>query len=73
MLFQTCVNVFVLLNTKEDILKKLCNQDVLGKLTFGATLKKNTGAPELLCFPHSSEYLPLCSAKQRYCYRFETT
>ncbi len=29
--------------------------------------KKNTmevnGAPELLCFPHSSEYLPLCSAE----------
>ncbi len=29
---------------------------------------KNTmevnGAPELLCFPHSSEYLPLCSAEQ---------
>ncbi len=30
--------------------------------------KKHTmevnGAPELLCFPHSSEYLPLCSAEQ---------
>ncbi len=30
--------------------------------------KKNTmevnGTPELLCFPHSSEYLPLCSAEQ---------
>ncbi len=24
------------------------------------------GAPELLCFPHSSEYLPLCSAEQRH-------
>ncbi len=39
--------------------------------------KKNTievnGAPELLCFPHSSEYLPLCSAEQRNSYRFETT
>ncbi len=49
---------------------------------FGATLtsivgKKNTmevnGAPELLCFPHSSEYLPLCSAEQRHSYRFGTT
>ncbi len=28
------------------------------------------GAPELLCFPHSSEYLPLCSAEQRHSYRF---
>ncbi len=31
------------------------------------------GAPELLCFPHSSEYLPLCSAEQIYSYRFGTT
>ncbi len=39
--------------------------------------KKNTmevnGAPELLCFPHSSEYLPLCSAEQRHSCRFGTT
>ncbi len=38
--------------------------------------KKNTmevnSAPELLCFPHSSEYLPLCSAEQRHSYRFGT-
>ncbi len=31
--------------------------------------KKNTmevnGAPELLCFPHSSKYLPLCSAEHK--------
>ncbi len=31
------------------------------------------GAPELLCFPHSSEYLPLCSAEQRHSYRFGIT
>ncbi len=31
------------------------------------------GAPELLCFPHSSEYVPLCSAEQRHSYRFGTT
>ncbi len=31
------------------------------------------GAPELLCFPHSSEYLPLCSAEQTHSYRFGTT
>ncbi len=30
-------------------------------------------APELLCFPHSSEYIPLCSAEQRHLYRFGTT
>ncbi len=31
------------------------------------------GAPELLCFPHSSEYLPLCSVEQKHSYRSETT
>ncbi len=31
------------------------------------------GAPELLRLPHSSEYLPLCSAEQRNSYRFGTT
>ncbi len=31
------------------------------------------GAPELLCFPHSSEYLPLCLVEQRHSYRFGTT
>ncbi len=31
------------------------------------------GAPELLCFPHSSEYLPLCSAEQTHSYGFGTT
>ncbi len=69
------MNVFVL-NTKEDILKKVCNQAVLGTIDFHSR-NKNTmevnGAPELLCFPHSSEYLPLCSAEQRHSYRFGTT
>ncbi len=47
-----------------------------GTIDFHCT-KKNTmevnGAPELLCFPHSSKYLPLCSAEQRNSYRFGTT
>ncbi len=38
---------------------------------------KNTmevkSSPELLCFPHSSEYIPLCSAEQRHSYRFGNT
>ncbi len=34
---------------------------------------EDNGAPELLCFPHSSEYFPLCSAEQRHSYRFGTT
>ncbi len=29
------------------------------------TMEAN-GAPELLCFPHSSKYLPLCSAEHSY-------
>ncbi len=31
------------------------------------------GAPELLRFSHSSEYLPLCSEEQTHSYRFGTT
>ncbi len=34
---------------------------------------KFNGAPKLLCFPHSSEYLPLCSAEQGHSYRVWTT
>ncbi len=34
---------------------------------------KVNGAPELLCFPHSSEYLSLCSAEQRNSYRSGNT
>ncbi len=59
----------VLLNTKEDILKKVCNQTVLGTSDFNSrkikTMEVN-GAPELLCLPHSLEYLPLCSEEQRH-------
>ncbi len=57
-------------------------EESLGPGCFGAPLTfivgnkitmKVNGAPELLCFPHSSEYLPLCSAEQRHSYRFGTT
>ncbi len=45
---------------------------------FGAPLTEEkqhyvNGAPELLCFPLSLEYLPLCSAEKRHSYRFGTT
>ncbi len=69
------MNVFVL-NTKEDILKKVCKQAVLGTIDFHSK-KQNTmevnGSPELLCFPLSSEYLALCSAEQTHSYRVGTT
>ncbi len=71
------MNFFDLPNTKEDILKEVCNQAVFGAPLTSIVGKKNTmevnGAPELLCFPHSSEYLPLCSEEQRHSYRFGTT
>ncbi len=35
--------------------------------------KKQYYDPELLYFPHSSEYLPLCSAEQTHSYRFGNT
>ncbi len=44
----------------------------LTSMYFFPTMEVN-GAPEPLCFPHSSEHLPLCSAEQRHSYRFGTT
>ncbi len=48
-----------------------------GTIHFHSREKEHTievnSAPELLCFPHSSKYLPLCSAEQRHSYRFGTT
>ncbi len=59
---------------------KVCNQTVLGHhctIDFHSRGKKKlmevNVAPELLCFPHSSEHVPLCSAEQRHAYRFGTT
>ncbi len=68
--------MFVLLNTKEDILQKVCNQAVLGHhwfLEYEIKYYEVNGAPELLCVPQSSEYLPLCSAEQTHSYRFGNT
>ncbi len=57
------MNFFVLLNTKDDILKKVCNQAVLGHHWLFIDIEKNTMIQNCR-FPHSSEYLPLCSAEQ---------
>ncbi len=70
--FQTCMNVFVLLNTKEDILKNEGNRAVLDQSIFFPTMEVN-GAPKQPDYKLSSEYLPLCSAEQRHSYRFGST
>ncbi len=71
------MNVFVLLNTKEYILKNVGNGAVLvpqnSLLQTFLKISFCFGAPKLLCFPHSSEYIPLCSAEQIHSYRFGTT
>ncbi len=56
----------VCLNTNEDILKKVCNRAVLCNNDFHSRRE----IP--LCFPHSSEYLHLCS-EQTHSYRFGNT
>ncbi len=60
MLFQTCVNVFVLLNTKEDILKKLCNQDVLGKHWLLGQHWKKILVPQNCSVSHILQNIFLC-------------
>ncbi len=47
-----------------------CESD---SLTIRPRLPPVNGVPELLRFPHSSEYLPLCSVEHRHSYRFGTT
>ncbi len=70
------MNVFVLLNTKEDILKNIGHRAVLGHLWLPKylfpTMEVN-GARKQPVHKISSKYLPLCSAEQRNEYRFGTT
>ncbi len=70
--FQTCMNVFVLPNTKEDILKNVGNRAVLGNSMFFPTMEVN-GVPKQPDYKLSSKYLPLCSAEQTHSYRFGNT
>ncbi len=65
------MNVFVLLNTKEDILKNVGNGAVLDHSIVFPTMEVN-GAPKQPDYKLSSEYLPLCS-EQTHSYRFGTT
>ncbi len=60
-------------NTKEDILKKVCNQAVLGHHWLPLKEKKYYGSqwcPRISLFPSFFRILPLCSAEQRHSYRF---
>ncbi len=70
------MNVFVLLNTKEDILKNVGRRIVLGTIDFHSiffpTMEVN-GAPKQPDYKLSSEYLSLCSVEQRHSCRFGTT
>ncbi len=56
MLSQTCIHLFLVVNTKEDISKNVGNQTVAGPLD---RYKKNTmeltGDQQLFGFPHSSK------------------
>ncbi len=56
------MNVFVLLNTKEDILKKVCNQAVLGTIDFHSRRKYYD--PELLG-SHFLQNIFLCVRQNR--------
>ncbi len=67
------MNVFVLLNTKEDILKNVGNRAVLGHSVFFFPTMEVNGAPKQPGYKLSSKYLPLCSAEQRHSYRFGNT
>ncbi len=60
MLFQSCMSLFLLLNTKEAILKNVGNQTVLGITDFHITDKISmevNGDQKLLGYQHSSKNL----------------
>ncbi len=70
------MNIFVLLNTKEDNLKNVVNKAVLGQtftsiVFFFPTMEVN-GAPEQPGYKLSSKYLHLGLAKQRHSHRTGT-
>ncbi len=44
-----------------------------GTSIVGKKIRWKSMMPQNCCFPHSSEYLSLCSAEQRHSYRFGTT
>ncbi len=54
--FQTSINVFVLLNTKEDILKNVGTKQLISIVLFFHTIKAN-GDQQLFGYQYSSKYL----------------
>jgi len=65
------MSFFLLLNTKEDILKNDWNFD-FHSIFFYSTMEVN-GAKQLFGSNQSSKYLNLCSAEERNSCRFATT
>ncbi len=66
------MNDFLLLSTKEDILKNVGNRAVMGHSILFPTMDVS-GAPKQPDYKLSSKYLPLCLAEQINSYRFGTT
>ncbi len=55
MLSQTCINVFLVLNTKYDILKNVGNQTVAGPHQMCKKVAKNSVDQQLFGFPRFSK------------------
>jgi len=65
-LFQTYMNLFLLLNTKEDIVKKNMGNQTKTFFFLFFKLWKSTGwAINCLVTHYSSKYLLLCSAEEK--------
>jgi len=72
-LLQTCMSFFLLLNTKEDVLKNDLNQTVVWHHWLPSRKKKILWKSMEFGSNRSSKYLRLCSAEERNSYRFATT
>ncbi len=65
MLFQTCMHFFLLLNTKEDIVKSTDNQTVLVPIVFFVHIMKGNGNQNCIC-QHSLKLFCVPYRSNRY-------
>ncbi len=71
MLSQTCINLFIVVNTKEDISKNVGNQTVAGPLDrYKKILWNSLGTSNCLVFHILQNNV--CSAEERNSLRFKT-
>ncbi len=68
-----CLFIFVIADLNDYVIVASIIVIAIRNAINCAALYRKSMVHQNCCFPHSSEYLPLCSAEQRHSYRFGTT